>query len=378
MKTHHPSLGNVYQQQKGASRGGFSAQKVKKLVFSGQNMPFPRHSHAAFLHADGKIRVYGGIESNIVHEKTVMIMDTTTGNWTTSAVVASLAISSGRSRFNAYCKLNDGRVLGATQGVVSPYATMEIYDPTADTWTATADVPNNGGDYAGYPPLLVLLLSGKVLAIGGLATGNIPNTQFNIWDPGSGLWTTKTQVLTMGNQNGAAWLMPDGFIHIHTQSSSSTWIYDEIGDTLVAGPGAVMSQGGGIGSRPPMQNGSKYMNYDRQSSFSAPILNYFNGISSTAVTPSLFTTESACVGVETSRGYAVFRGVRYNPDDGTVGIDPGIWKNPWDGTTQKTWVGLNAVGFPALVEDTQKRLWTIGGYFDPAKIPTNKTEYLVL
>jgi hypothetical protein len=76
--------------------------------------------------------------------------------------------------------LLNGKVLavGGYDGV-NYQSSAELYDPATGTWTATGALPAPGGPYT------TLLPNGKVLVAGGFGSGNVAE----LYDPATGVWT---------------------------------------------------------------------------------------------------------------------------------------------------------------------------------------------
>jgi len=108
-------------------------------------------------------------------------------------------------------KLADGRVLlaggrGEGSGGCWSNATSEIYDPATGQWTLTGDM-NLARQWRG--PGLVLLDSGKVLAVGGWleddqCSGQQTISQAEIYDPATGQWTLTGALSVARNYNTAS------------------------------------------------------------------------------------------------------------------------------------------------------------------------------
>lgn len=114
----------------------------------GSDLPFAAGSSASAL-IDDKIFVAGGI---VGHRKTtgrMAVLDPTTGRWTERAPMPlprnhAASATDGR-RFYVF----GGRGPGSGDGnvVANGFADVQIYDPTTDTWTTSAD------SGSGLPPL---------------------------------------------------------------------------------------------------------------------------------------------------------------------------------------------------------------------------------
>jgi hypothetical protein len=166
-----------------------------------------RANHTATLLPDGKVLVVGG-RSFFYDLASAEVYDPATGTWTSTG-----SLNTGR-RSHTATLLPNGRVLvtGGTRddSGYGPYsiASAEIYDPGSGTWTTTGSLATERGDHTA-----TLLSSGKVLVAGGRPTfsgmGNLPITSAELYDPASGTWTF-TGSLNSGRWSHTATLLPNG------------------------------------------------------------------------------------------------------------------------------------------------------------------------
>jgi hypothetical protein len=140
----------------------------------GSPLASPRQQHAAVWLRNGKVLVAGGVDA-VGTLATVELYDPASGTWT-----AGSPLGAGRRR-PAATLLEDGRVLvvGGADAAVAPLGTSEVYDPSTNTWGATAMTATR------YEHTLTRLANGKVLAVGGLGTGD---GTAEIYDPVAGSW----------------------------------------------------------------------------------------------------------------------------------------------------------------------------------------------
>lgn len=131
------------------------------------------------------------------------------GTWTTTG-----SLSTKRTRFTTTL-LKNGKLLAVGGAPVnedrqtdSALASAELYDPASAKWSGTRDLAT-----ARYAHSATLLISGKVLVVGGLGRGadQKPATlaSAEVYDPGTGKWST-TKSLATGRYLHSATLLESG------------------------------------------------------------------------------------------------------------------------------------------------------------------------
>jgi len=167
-------------------------------------MPTERISgHSATLLADGRLLVAGGVKSS-GGTAAADVFDPATSTWSTAAPMGVMRAS------HAATLLSDGRVLvtggstvstSASQGYVNN-ASAEIYDPVANTWTATPPM-----SVARSHHTATLLADGKVLVVGGENATYLVEASAEIYDPVANTWTApRAQPLAARSQHTATLL----------------------------------------------------------------------------------------------------------------------------------------------------------------------------
>lgn len=144
-----------------------------------------RSGAAAVTLADGKILVAGGTTTQGVALSSAELYNPQTNTWTpTGAMTAAIYIPQ-------MTLLSDGRVLigggRATNNAGSGTATAMIYDPATNTWTAAASMTT--GRAVGS---LHTLPDGRVLAVAGHSGSGgspVPLTSVEIYNPTSNSWS---------------------------------------------------------------------------------------------------------------------------------------------------------------------------------------------
>ena len=167
-------------------------------------MPTERVSgHSATRLADGRLLVAGGVKS-AGGTAAADLFDPATSTWSPAATMGVMRAS------HTATLLSDGRVLvtgGSTvssstsQGYVNN-ASAEIYDPVANTWTATPPM-----SVARSHHTATLLADGKVLVVGGENATYLVEATAEIYDPVANTWALpRAQPLAARSQHTATLL----------------------------------------------------------------------------------------------------------------------------------------------------------------------------
>ena len=184
-------------------------------------MSVARAHHTATLMDDGKVLVLGGENVAYLVEPTAEIYDPVTNTWAAPRVQPL----SPRSQHTATL-LASGRVLisggfDIVNGLLTPLATAELYDPVLHTTTNTTVDGNGvsttvttitgGLDFTAAAPMAfphygqsaTRLADGRVVVAGGATT------QTEIYDPVAAAWTTQGSTAATHTSAGAV-LLADG------------------------------------------------------------------------------------------------------------------------------------------------------------------------
>ena len=141
-----------------------------------KDMPAPRAAHA-LVALDGKIYVVGGVGPG---SDQLWAYDPATNTWDTH--LAPLPTPREHLTATAF----DGRlyaISGRWQGINLP--TVEVYDPTADSWQSLADIPTARSG------LTSATVAGRIHVTGGEALrSTITFDQHEVYDPISNRWST--------------------------------------------------------------------------------------------------------------------------------------------------------------------------------------------
>jgi hypothetical protein len=156
-----------------------------------RDMPTPRYNMASAV-VDGKIYIMGGDKiwtpGWVGGLRTLEVYDPTNDTWD----ITKANMPTGRNGASG-CVVNGIiYVMGGveTGGVV--LKVVEAYNPATDTWTTKAPMPT--GRWA----LSMPVVDGKIYAIGGSAGGGAGIKTVEVYDPGTDAWTEKADML-IGN-----------------------------------------------------------------------------------------------------------------------------------------------------------------------------------
>jgi hypothetical protein len=184
---------------------------------------------------DGRVIVVGGRVS-AVPITSVEIYNPSTNTWTPAASLAS-----AKGNF-ATTLLSNGRVLVAGGFVGgSEVNTYQIYNPATNSWTAEASMNNLRSN-----PSLTVLTNGQVLAAGGADGFPATNLKTELFNSATNTWTHTAGDLAIVRQLHSAHLLPNGQVLIAGGSSASATITAEL---YTPGSGTWSSTGSFVGNR---------------------------------------------------------------------------------------------------------------------------------
>jgi N-acetylneuraminic acid mutarotase len=211
--------------------GGFSSGDV---WFSGAPMPTARAALAAVA-LNGKIYAIGGVDPSGAVLNTVEVYDPATNSWGSAA-----SMPTARDGLTATVVAGKIYAIGGCTNC-SPFesnpsgvylGTLEIYDPSSDSWTEGASMPTARWGLAGAAA------NGEIYAMGGsnVDPPNMLNT-VERYDPGSNTWgkrgvkplPVKTANLAAAAVNGKIYAIGGGVRGIN--SLSTVQVFDLSTDT---------------------------------------------------------------------------------------------------------------------------------------------------
>jgi hypothetical protein len=214
------------------------------------SMTVPRAGHTATLLPDGRVLIAGGGSA------TLELYDPTTGTFTASATTASAVIGSATL-------LPDGRVLliEATEMRTVPPSFLytqnaELYDPSTGTVTPTGSMIDGQTGYRA-----TLLINGKVLITGGNNTDSSCCSKAatpELYDPSTQVFSLAGPYADTGARSAAgasgligmpATELPDGNVLVASESAAE--IFDLISNTFNLTASMIATLSGFAGSLKP-------------------------------------------------------------------------------------------------------------------------------
>lgn len=191
------------------------------------NMPFPRGGFSS-VNLNGKIYVIAGREKTFPKTadytyNSVYSYDPTSNTWTKKADVPE---SLDDIRSVVVC---DGKIYtlgGVTHG--KTVSSVYCYDPTADIWTKKSNTPQESAGHS------VVVLDGKIYMIGIRGDDANPLPYVNVYDPVTNTWTKKANMPEANSQSSS--VVYNGKIYViggynGTTAISSIMIYDSTTNT---------------------------------------------------------------------------------------------------------------------------------------------------
>jgi hypothetical protein len=167
--------------------------------------------HTATLLPGGKLLMAGGVKSEGAGITAADLFDPVAATWTTVAPTNVM-----RSSHTATL-LADGRLLVVGGSTVSSAtakgyvnnASAEIYDPVANTWTATPPMSTARSHHSA-----TLLPDGTVLVFGGEDVNYLPSATAEIFDPVANTWALPRTLPISPRSQHTATLLPSGLVLI--------------------------------------------------------------------------------------------------------------------------------------------------------------------
>jgi N-acetylneuraminic acid mutarotase len=157
---------------------------------------------------DGKIYIAGGLDGSGASLASVQVYDPATNTWSTAAPMLTRRDNPGSAVLGGKLYVFGGRTRNA-DGTASPsrLATVEMYDPATNTWTARASMPT------ARRAMVVGTINGRAQVIGGeRGPNNAVFPQNEEYDPTTDTWRTLEPMLTA--RHGAAGGTINGVVYV--------------------------------------------------------------------------------------------------------------------------------------------------------------------
>lgn len=166
-----------------------------------------RTNHTATLLASGKVLVAGGVDSSGNMVPTAEVYDPQANTWSPAGSLINPRYGDTATLLTSGKVLLVGGVNGVSSGgLLVPLGTTELYDPSANTWTAAAAMPT-----AVYQHTATLLSDGTVMIAGGASAGYTITNGVMLYTPASNSWSQLSPMNYLRAQH-AATLLPSGQI----------------------------------------------------------------------------------------------------------------------------------------------------------------------
>jgi glucose/arabinose dehydrogenase/N-acetylneuraminic acid mutarotase len=161
---------------------------------------------------NGKIYVAGGMDGSGASLSSLEIYDPATGTWTAGTAMGTRRDNPGSAVFNSRLYVFGGRTRNADGTTVNgTLASVEMYDPATNSWTARAAMPT------GRRTMAVATLNGRAQLMGGeITSSGGAFAQNEEYDPATNSWRTLAAMLTprhgavAGTINGLAYVAGGG------------------------------------------------------------------------------------------------------------------------------------------------------------------------
>lgn len=168
---------------------------VDPVFVSAGDMSGDRKWHDALLLSSGRVMVLGGYHQvgiNLTDLATMELFDPSTGSWSNGPSASSPRVNP------TLTILDDDRVLVVSETLSGPQPWTEIYDEQTNSWSTPAQSP-----YELYYHQAARLADGRVLVAGGSRVG----TKAEVYDPSANTWTAVAS-LNKVHANQALILLP--------------------------------------------------------------------------------------------------------------------------------------------------------------------------
>ena len=166
---------------------------------AGPTIPTVRFASAAAV-LGARLHVVGGWNTNnsaSASLATQSVFDIPSQTWGDGAALATARNAAAAAVLQGKLHVLGGRAPGIRSNDQQSMASMEVYDPTADHWTAGPALPTARAG------LGAVVLAGRLYALGGESTPGGVSNAVERYDPGTGEWSTLAPMPYRGHGLGA-------------------------------------------------------------------------------------------------------------------------------------------------------------------------------
>jgi N-acetylneuraminic acid mutarotase len=153
---------------------------------------------------DGRIYVLGGMTSQNVVVNTVDVYDPTSNTWSAVAPMP-IAVAEGATVSGTNGLIY---VIGGYDDNYNQLHTVQVYNPTSNSWSTAAPLPTTR-----FAPAAVVGPDGSIYVFGGDNTQSVPLNTVDVYDPASNTWSSAAPMPTARCELAAA-LGDDGRIYV--------------------------------------------------------------------------------------------------------------------------------------------------------------------
>jgi N-acetylneuraminic acid mutarotase len=172
---------------------------------------------------DGRAYVFGGMDAAGASMASMDVLDLATGTWTSGTPMATPRDNPGSAAIDGRLYVFGGRTRNApTLPDVGTLATVEVYDPIGDLWTAAADMPT------GRRAMSVVVVHDEVLVMGGESTAGGETFVANqAYDPATDTWDVLVD-MPVGRHGAVAGRIGNGIYVAGGGTTAGTSFTDDV------------------------------------------------------------------------------------------------------------------------------------------------------
>jgi N-acetylneuraminic acid mutarotase len=183
------------------------------------NLNTARASANAVLLSRGSVMVAGGCVSACLsgNTKTAELYNSVNGSWSYTGSMTTARVYFGMVLLSSGKVLAVGGCTGQnSNGCTGVTATAEIYDPSTGKWSATGSLKTARGAFTA-----TLLQSGKVLVAGGINSAGNPIKSAELYDPSTGKFTFTASMSAARDEHSATLLASGKVVVTGGENNSS-------------------------------------------------------------------------------------------------------------------------------------------------------------